>query len=142
MTRVWDQTDFRGQPLPEPVNWATHPEWFDSTGGAVRIQGPRYLWFDTANNDGDWHWGPIQDVYQVHRYAIIRFLWSKHNFGLSQQTDHGTEGFAIWVDGKETGAVYESLDQALVEAVRYKHEGQRTGSGMTATEYFMKMIRP
>ena len=137
---VWDYTDWRGEALPKPVHWDDHPEWFNEFGYGIRIPGPRFLNTQGGKDEKPWHWGPTEWVRDIGEFVVLCFRWDKSGFGKSQQTEHGVLGYQVWVDGVEVDQVHESLDQALVDAVRFKHEGRRGSSGPRATEYFFRMI--
>jgi hypothetical protein len=133
----WDYTDWQGKPLPKPENWDSNPEWFDQeTGKAKRIAGPRFVRY----GDKPWVWGPTQWVRGVGEYVILCFRWDRSTFSHRDQTEHGKEAFAVWVGGEQADLLWESLDAALVDMVRFKHEGRRGSSGPRATEYFLRMI--
>jgi hypothetical protein len=134
--RVWDFKDWAGKDIPKPVHWDDHPEWFGDDGHALRLAGPRFL----APDDHTWTWGPTEKIHELGEYVILHFRWddSRHPFG--SQTRHGEEGFIAWVDGSEVDGVRSSLDECLVDMIRFKYEGRRGSSGPRATEYFMKMI--
>lgn len=121
---VWGMVDFRGRPLPKPEHWDSNPEWFHADGTARRIPGRRYM---------EW-------VFEIHDYRIMEFRQDRHNFQVRDQGDHGRLAYASWCDGARTDLLWESLDKALVDVVRFKYEGRRGSSGHRATEYFMKMV--
>lgn len=133
----WNFTDYKGTPLPKPVNWDTAPELFDPVNGnAVRIRGPRFI----DNSGKSWVWGPTEWVRDLEQYTVLCFLQDKSRFHLSDQTNHGVRAYAMWVDGQAVDMVWDTLDGALVDMVRFKHEGWRGSSGPRATEYFLKMV--
>lgn len=128
--------DWQGE-VPWPVKFGSHPEWFTQEGDAKRLAGPRY------SHDGDkfWHWGPTEWVREIGPYTILKFLQDRSTFSnISDQVDHGVEAYAVWVDGVDINHIWLTLDEALVDAVRFKHEGPRGSSGPRATEYFLRMI--
>jgi hypothetical protein len=140
-TTEWNFTNYKGE-LPKPENWDDHPEWFDlESGRALRLRGSRYLPFENARETSTWSWGPVQAVYEIGEYHVIEFLWDYSNYNFGVQEQHGRKGYAAWVDGEEVDLVWESLDEAIVDMVRFKYEGQRGSSGPRATEYFIKMVR-
>jgi len=137
MAGEWAFKNWREQPLPKPVNWDAHPEWFNQdTGAAKRLHGPRFR----DPDDRTWTWGPTVSVRDVGDYTVLHFQWDCSRHGFGQQERHGVEGFTAWVGSELIGHVWDSLDECLVDMVRFKHEGRRGSSGPRATEYFMRMI--
>lgn len=135
----WTFTDYRDRPIPKPDAWDEHPEWFSDIGIALRIPGPRYVhWERDARKT--WHWGPITQTFELGEYRIIEFRWDYSRHGWTQQAEHGRLGYAAWVGDTQVDITWETLDECLVDMVRFKYEGQRGSSGPRATEYFMRMI--
>lgn len=129
--KVWDFVDYQGNPLPKPHNWDDNPEWFNTkVGRAVRIYGPRINGV-----------GPVEWRRELGEYTVICYRDDRVNYSWAQQTEHGNLLYTAWVGGKQVDVHWESLDEMLVDMIRFKHEGQRGSSGPRATEYFLKMIQ-
>lgn len=135
---VWDVKDHKGDYLPTPVHWHSNPEWFSSIGSALRIPGPRV----NPHSDKPWHWGPTEWVCDLGEYTVMAYRQDRSTFKLSDQRDHGKLCYVAWVYGAELDVTWESLDEVLVDMVRFKYEGPRGSSGPRATEYFLKMVEP
>ena len=134
--RTWDFSDYRG-PLPKPMHWDDHPEWFDAhTGKALRIRGGHHVGPDGQR----WYWGPTEYVREIGDFTILCYREDRSTFSMSAQDDHGQLAYVGWVGDKKLDQAWLSLDELLVDLVRFKHEGVRGSSGPRATEYFMRMI--
>lgn len=128
----WSFTGRSGRPVPQPTNWDTNPEWFDpTTGRAKRIQGPR---------GSRVSWGPIQWRQEFEGYEIVCMLQDCAGYHLMAQEDHGSPIYHAYVDGDRVDTSWRSLDECLVDMVRFKYEGPRGSSGPRATEYFLRMV--
>lgn len=141
MTRnplIWNVTDYKGE-VPQPTNWEEHPEWFGSDFNARKIPGPRV---HPKDSDVRWYWGPTEWIREIGEYTLMCYRTDKSSFqSWRDQTDHGTLCYVAWVDDRQVDMHWESLDELLVDMVRFKYEGQRGSSGPRATEYFMRMIQ-
>lgn len=87
-------------------------------------------------------WGPIVKVHEIGEYQIVEFLRDLSNFHLTGQAnpyaDHGATQFHPYINGRDTGTYYRTLDSALVGCVAYKREGPNG----RAADYFDRMTLP
>lgn len=75
-------------------------------------------------------WGPIDAIHQVGPYTIVEYRRDNSNTtsadpdGLA--ASHDQTHFHPYIDGKDTAQSFLSLDQALIGAIAYRHEGPNT----------------
>lgn len=97
-----------------------------------RLEGSRY---NPADPDNRFPWGPVDAVHKIGQYAIVEYRQDLSTFSTRDYSDHGRTLYRPYIDGKDTCRSFESLDDALVGAIGYRHEGPN-GS---AAFYFMRM---
>ena len=89
-------------------------------------------------------WGQVVNVHRVGEYAIIEYVitsethpdYGKHFFHPAIWSDKFAkynDGNFSWVDMHTS---YSSLDEALLGAIAYKHDGENSQAGF----FFAKMI--
>ena len=85
---------------------------------------------EVKDNSVEFTWGEIIKFYEIEEYTIA-------SYNTDNKQKKKTVEFHAWVDKKDTCRSYNSLEEAIVGAIAYKHEGPNS----QAAGYFMKMIR-
>ncbi len=83
---------------------------------------------EVKNNPVEFSWGEIIKFYELEEFTIASFF--PNNAGKRIL-------FHVWVDKKDIGMYFDSLEEALIGAIAFKHEGFHS----EAARYFMKMIK-
>lgn len=94
-------------------------------------------------------WGRVEAVHQINGYVIIEYTpnvpGSYNAFELKErEMEEGRRSFHPWVDGKDTGHSFSSLDRALLGCVAWRadvrHGGYNRAANSRAVTYMARLI--
>lgn len=83
-------------------------------------------------------WGPIQQVHQISGIQIVEYLADNSTIANPSEhtySEHGQPRFHPYLDGRDMGMSFTTLDNALVGAIAYRREGPNS----RAATYFNRM---
>lgn len=85
---------------------------------------------------GEFPWGPVKEVHIIGDYQIVEFhpRVFKNGHGTSEYSE--STSFSAYIGWHSISRSYDTLDEALVGLIAYKHDGNNS----SAAEYFMRMI--
>ena len=81
---------------------------------------------------GKFEWGKIIEIHEIGNYIIVEFKWGS----VIANDFEKYSSFHIYVDGECQNGTTESLDHALAACICAGN-----GASITASDYFMKMIK-
>ncbi len=94
---------------------------------------------DVKENLAEFTWGEIIKFYELEEYTIASF-YPKWNDVKNEERKSYHKGkriyFYAWVNKKSVGMHFNTLEEAIVGGIAYKHEGPNS----QALLYFMRMI--
>ena len=76
--------------------------------------------------------GKIVQWHKIGRYDIAEY----YPFGKNRKADTTTTHFASWVDGRDSGCNWPTLERAIVGTIALAYDGKNTQAG----EFFARMV--
>jgi hypothetical protein len=87
-------------------------------------------------NVNDFHWGRVISVHSIGRYEIVEYAQLAVEGVTVTQRETGMSEFHSYVDGLDTHHSFATLEEAIVGAIAYVHEG----ANHRANIYFFRML--
>lgn len=82
-------------------------------------------------------WGEIVTLHKIGPYTIAEYkCWQRVDCLIKRGIVSDKTLFHIWIDGRDCGQSWPTLDSAIVAAIAYRAEGPNS----QAAHYFMRMV--